>query len=67
MIFRNNNIQLNFNFINKQMETQENKINSDNVSNQNIPQNEIISNPPEQNNNIKQFTKPNERLKTKVI
>ena len=49
------------------METQENKINSDNISNQNIPQNEIISNPPEQNNNIKQFTKPNERLKTKVI
>ena len=63
----NNSIQLKFNFINKQMETQENKINPENNEIQNIPKEEIKSNSQEQNNNIKAFTKPTERLKTKVI
>lgn len=50
------------------MESQENKINPENNEIQNIPKEEIKSNSQEQNNNnIKAFTKPTERLKTKVI
>ncbi len=49
------------------METQENKINSDNNEIQNIPKEEIKSDSQVLNNNIKAFTKPTERLKTKVI
>jgi ATP-dependent RNA helicase DDX6/DHH1 len=49
------------------METQENKINPENNEIQNIPKEEIKSNSQEQNNNIKAFTKPTERLKTKDV
>ena len=49
------------------METQENKINSDNNEIHNIPKEEIKPDSQVQNNNIKAFTKPTERLKTKVI
>lgn len=49
------------------METQENKINPENNEIQNIPKEEIKTDSQEQNNSIKAFTKPTERLKTKVI
>ena len=50
------------------MEAQENNINPEKSENQNIPKEEIKSDSQEQNNNnIKAFTKPTERLKTKVI
>ena len=49
------------------METQENKINPENNEIQNIPKEEIKTDSKEQNNNIIAFTKPTERLKTKVI